>query len=361
MAVCKQIYRCPKQRSWEVFIIWRLASTEMMSLGRLLCPTVISRCECLQRDLPSLKLTFPPLKMDGWFRWSFPLGFRPIFRGDLVSFREGVQFVKIFSAPVEYSKNMLIIAGPNDGLWANQGKSSASGSSQFDSCASQRGIVPWQGTSNLYFFSEKTSLKHPCLFWQACLILPTQKHQEFFWIQVKFSFHVLLHVSFVKVHFLNPKLFDPLLWRGSGTRRYWSISIGAWPCRVPWKTGRVDICWVGMWRWGRGMSTHQRLSESEIGLRLERRQPLLLEAGRSWLMFDVTWCLYMFVGGMIYWLKPCVVWQIAVTGWADVCRSHPAQWGKYGRSARCWVPLLAPVLKLKKQDGKDPGWITKPY
>lgn len=36
----------------------------------------------------------------------------------------------------------FFVAGPNDGLWANQGKSSASGSSQFDSCASQRGIVP---------------------------------------------------------------------------------------------------------------------------------------------------------------------------------------------------------------------------
>ena len=32
--------------------------------------------------IPSLKLTFSHLKMDGWFRWSFPYGaFRPIFRG----------------------------------------------------------------------------------------------------------------------------------------------------------------------------------------------------------------------------------------------------------------------------------------
>ena len=75
-------------------------------------------------------------------------------------------------------------------------------------------------------------------FWQPCLA-----PQGFFWIQVnKVLFPCFFFPCFllVEVHFLNPKLFDPLLWRGSGTRRYWSISIGAWPCRVPWK---IDICW----------------------------------------------------------------------------------------------------------------------
>ena len=40
-------------------------------------------------NLPSLKLTFSHLKMDGWNTFSFPIGaFRPIFRCENVSFRE---------------------------------------------------------------------------------------------------------------------------------------------------------------------------------------------------------------------------------------------------------------------------------
>ena len=36
--------------------------------------------------IPSLKLTFSHLKMDGWNTFAFPIGFRPIFRGYYVSF-----------------------------------------------------------------------------------------------------------------------------------------------------------------------------------------------------------------------------------------------------------------------------------
>ena len=38
-------------------------------------------------QLPSLKLTVSPLKMDGWNTIAFPIGFRPVFSG-YVSFRE---------------------------------------------------------------------------------------------------------------------------------------------------------------------------------------------------------------------------------------------------------------------------------
>ena len=48
---------------------------------------------CFRNDwtiLHSLKLTFSLLKMDGWNTNSFPIGFRPIFRGYVpISFREG--------------------------------------------------------------------------------------------------------------------------------------------------------------------------------------------------------------------------------------------------------------------------------
>ena len=41
------------------------------------------------RYIPSLKLTFSHLKMDGWNTFSFPFGSWPIFRGELaVSFTE---------------------------------------------------------------------------------------------------------------------------------------------------------------------------------------------------------------------------------------------------------------------------------
>ena len=36
------------------------------------------------KKLPSLKLTFSHLKMDGWKTFSFPFGARPIFRGELL-------------------------------------------------------------------------------------------------------------------------------------------------------------------------------------------------------------------------------------------------------------------------------------
>ena len=64
----------------------------------LLCEVFISHAwaegqdfvEAKMGGLPSLKLTFSPLKMDGWNRleYYFPIGFRPIFRGEpLVSGR----------------------------------------------------------------------------------------------------------------------------------------------------------------------------------------------------------------------------------------------------------------------------------
>ena len=43
--------------------------------------------------LPSLKLTFSPLKIDGWNR-TFLLG-RPTFRGEHVSFREGIIYISL--------------------------------------------------------------------------------------------------------------------------------------------------------------------------------------------------------------------------------------------------------------------------
>ena len=47
----------------------------------------------LSMPLSSLKLKFPPLKMDDW-KTTFPFGFRPIFRGKLaVSFRECILLI----------------------------------------------------------------------------------------------------------------------------------------------------------------------------------------------------------------------------------------------------------------------------
>lgn len=61
-----------------------------------------------------------------------------------------------------------------------------------------------------------------------------------------------------------------------------------------------------------------------------------------WMWLDVCWWHDLLVG--------CVLCDFffSGTGWADVCRSHPAQWGKYGRSARCWVPLLASCFEAKR-------------
>lgn len=102
----------------------------------------------------------------------------------------------------------------------------------------------------------------------------------------------------VEVHFLNPKLFDPLLWRGSGTRRYWSISIGAWPCRVPWK---IDICWwdgtLGMWDVDSSEMLTWVWNQSQVGEKATaafRGWQILVDVWWMWL--DVCWWHDLLVG-----------------------------------------------------------------
>ena len=55
-------------------------------------------------NLPSLKLTFSHLKMDGWNTFSFPFGFRPIFRGKLAGIVSGRVVVNVIGRVAE-SKN----------------------------------------------------------------------------------------------------------------------------------------------------------------------------------------------------------------------------------------------------------------
>ena len=98
----------------------------------------------------------------------------------------------------------------------------------------------WQETSQKIYGSYGEVDGIHAKIWRPCLAPWVSFKSKW----MKFSFHVSFPCFLlVEVHFLNPKLFDPLLWRGSGTRRYWSISIGAWPCRVPWENWYMLMGW----------------------------------------------------------------------------------------------------------------------
>ena len=65
-------------------------------------------------QLPSLKLTanVAPETWDGWKMIHFFLGaFRPIFRGVLVSFREGIDSPNYLDVPLEVIGSMVRING----------------------------------------------------------------------------------------------------------------------------------------------------------------------------------------------------------------------------------------------------------